>query len=265
MEHLLSAHAVHTAHFDNIFDLEGFFQRMRSLVVQEQGNFWTCPVSMCRRQFSCSSDWGKHVAEVGHNLWNTKTIPELTEFVLEPPDSDDDEDDDEQPLAADSRLDEAEDGEEEDEALPVECVFCSAVIPDIFLHCMSVHGFDLSAVFTGAAKDHRLRNDYDVIRVVNALRHAADESHQCLHCGASFSSLQDWTGHIAAQPAHTLPTNISALDDQLLIPRRPHDYLIPLLLELCESDFDGEVEPDYPLVSRVVDFAERDCPSESNM
>ena len=117
----------------------------------------------------------------------------------------------------------------------------------------------LDSIFQNAARDGRLRDDYDVVRVVNALRDASDKSHQCLHCCSSFDTVEQWSCHLQDSPDHLLPRDFSNIDDAFLIPRRPNDYLISLLLELCEGHFqNAEVEPDFPMVPRVVDLGQRE-------
>ena len=253
MEHLLAAHKIHTLHFDNVFDLEGFFQRLRVLIRVGEHQ-WSCPV--CVHISSDESEWGRHILEFDHNAWDCTTVPQLQEFVI-PAESDLAEEQDEVHQAAVADECDGEDDDDDDEVYPVECPFCGKDELDIFPHVAACHGIPVREIFENAARGGLLRDDYDVIRIVNALRDSSDKSHNCLHCLVSFGTVDDWCAHLQSAPCHLLPVDASKIDDSFLIPRRPNDNLISLLLEYCEDLFqNAEVEPDYPLVPRVVDLGE---------
>ena len=139
MEHMLAVHKIRTLHFDNIFNLEGFFACLQNLA--RDGEHWLCPV--CGDVSAGEVEWSQHLVERGHNAWDCTSIPALKNFVVcaDVHDGDNDEDDDEL-MNEEPQQGECVDGSEDDDDddfSPVECPFCRRSDPNIFGHVAGVH------------------------------------------------------------------------------------------------------------------------------
>ncbi|KAG5498694.1 hypothetical protein JKF63_02981 [Porcisia hertigi] len=279
MDHLITEHEVHCLHFDNVADLDGLLQHLSVLLHggAAASTQWICPV--------CGEDTGSddvralldHLRLTGHKYWNPRTIPSLASWYItctSVPGPTADKTLVETASSACScsaprevEQDSAEDGdiesqwndmedEDEDWSLKCDCLYCDYTGEDILQHLKSNHHFDLRLSVQQRAD---LKDEYDLIRVVNMVRRAM-RGHRCPYgdeCGFEGKE-SDYTvleAHLLARPEHRLPKQLSRghID---LIPFLSDDGLISMLLASGAGFLQVEEEdPDFPMVPTVRELA----------
>ena len=232
--HVEFVHGVQLVAFDNVVDLEGLLEAIRTRAARDSGRI-AC--LQCEEVVPLNA-MKEHCAEHAHAEWAPATIPFLVEFCLEGSSTvaslaakrdranavnDDENDDDWQS------------DNEDDEGfanIPAPCLFCSEVSPNPLSHMKAAHGFDFvaslrdaqakqtiaraataQAVPSGPADDAIVVEgdssciEHDRIRVVNFIRWKVARN-ECpvgaARCQAKFDSTDALRAHIA-ESSHCMP------------------------------------------------------------
>lgn len=255
--HFLSAHGIELPPLNRIYNIGEMMSFLEVRIAPpppisetssetqppQQEQLWFCPV--CGEAVGTESTLLElHVGAAHHQQWNRHTINGFSSCYRANVVSSDTEDDDEEDNCGDEV-----DGIWE-EVLPMTCLYCSYAGVDCLEHMQETHGFDLS---TGTRGHAEVRDEYDLIRLVNAVRRSVKDS-CCPYCGERHSG--DLEVHLSENPGHRLPQHLPATDDAL-IPFLPEDALISHMMA-SEGGFLAaeESDPDFPMVPTVLQLAE---------
>ncbi|EPY21162.1 Zinc finger Transcription Factor family member (ztf-7) [Strigomonas culicis] len=288
MEHIITRHHIHLAHFDNVVDLRAllaFLQdRIHHSAAGSEAHALYCPV--CADAAGSSEEqFVEHVADKGHQHWNGNTITGLSDYYIcvrpeaAAPEA-------ESGSSGSSSFSGSDDGDADafvpedehdadalvEEAEPCECLYCSAVSQDVLGHMREAHQFDFTAA-TRARDD--VHDEYDLIRLVNAVRrcvvqrkgaccpgHDAREDGDADKeaCRAAIAACGSLETHLREHPSHRLPVELPTGDASLL-PVLPGDAFISLLVTYGEGFLQQEeADPDFPMVPTIHEIATNKMP-----
>ena len=253
--HFLEFHQIVLESFHDCTDFNGLLAHVRALTVLDTNQF-QCPI--CQVVVPTASGLTAHITEASHDQWIAREIPTLASFLisvvgesgqpqLEDGNSSADEDDNDHEhnnAAGNSDLDDDEEAEPQ-----IPCLYCSLEIDEASFdqHLESAHGLSLQNYVSQHATV--ITNEYDLIRMVNAVRDAQKSlcCPQEPHC--IFSTVDEWAAHIQST-GHFFPAAVPE-GDQFLIPRVVADPLISYVLEgleFCEA----LPEEDFPMVDTLM-------------
>lgn len=282
MEHIITRHQIHLAHFDNVVDLRGLLEFLQDRIhhgATNEGHALYCPV--CTDAAGTSEEsFLAHLGEKEHQQWNGTTVEGLGDYYiqLEQPSVEDDEahsssasssfsDDNVGGVDAFVPEDENDADALMEEEEPCECLYCNDVSNDVLGHMSGVHKFDFAAT-TRARAD--VRDEYDLIRLANSVRRCViqmkggscpyhctkddgdAEKEACREAIAACGSLE---AHLLENPSHRLPAALPS-DDASLLPVIPGDAFISLLVTYGEGFLQQEeADPDFPMVPTLHEVA----------
>ncbi|KPA83235.1 hypothetical protein ABB37_02915 [Leptomonas pyrrhocoris] len=278
MQHLIGEHHIHCVHFDNVSNLPELLRHLSLLLHRGSApSHWTCPVCGEDTHSADVDVLLQHAWQKNHASWNPSTVPSLSEWwvtvtmektvptALKPVRSstaaagntngvaDDQEDDDD--TAWDAMEDEEVD-EDEDWNLDCVCLYCDYDGEDVLEHLKSTHDFDFR---TAVQQRDDMKNEYDLIRIVNAVRRAvaADRCPFDEHCAidGTHNDRAALEQHLRMTKAHRLPAHV-AENDAALIPVLPGDAFISMLVTSGGGFLKAEEDdPDFPMVPTVHELA----------
>lgn len=301
--HFLNRHGVELPGARRVHDIAGLLNCLQQIIFRSdacEGSSvspstlsWHCPVCEKATGTNCAA-LELHIGATQHHRWNRHTIEPLAAFYFdrdEGASSDTEGDDDERNPICDGNEAESDEEGEWDDDVPMKCLYCDDEGVDCLSHMVEKHQFDLKA--TTSHRDD-IKDEYDLIRLVNETRRAIDAGHCPYHCcGGSASSggteddaartseegphsssmenenadvactndIQSRDGnveaHLAAHPTHRLPQHVPS-NDSALIPFLPGDALLSYLVTTGEGFLPQETaDPDFPMVPTMLQLAER--------
>lgn len=245
--HFLEFHQIKLESFHDCTNYERLLSHLRQLTVpNNQEDARQCPV--CQYLSPSIKDLSSHATSAEHDQWTVQHIPSLRPFLISYEEgeeanqdaaSSDDNDSDRQ----------SENSEDDEEAEPqIPCLYCSKEISEASFdsHLLSEHGLSLQKYVSEHASV--ITNEYDLIRMINAVRDAQKSLVCPQDAQRSFSSAEEWATHVQSSGRYfplTVPEG-----SQFLIPRIVADPLISYVLdglEFCEE----LPEEDFPMVDTL--------------
>ncbi|CCW61625.1 unnamed protein product [Phytomonas sp. EM1] len=281
LQHLMLQHAVFCSASENVSDLDGFFNHLKSRLLgqeiddkgerSEEASEWCCPVCGEELEEPTPAALEDHITTLFHQHWNVKAIPSLAPFCLcASPDSSTSSSSGSERTDADNHEEEwiernensSDDNDDFNE--PCICLFCPHESMDCLEHMREVHDFDFPAI-TRARPD--LRDEYDLIALINIVRRSVSLK-RCPCCGANQDTIEKAKDgvdtacanekyveedflekHLRAFPSHRLPSSMETRQDADLVPYLPGDALISLVVTSGEGFLGSEpTDPDFPMV-----------------
>lgn len=248
--HFSEFHQIKLESVHNFPHLSQLLAHLQQLVHKNSDNTaFSCPV--CQAESASLSTFSQHLTSSSHSEWTVKHIASLRDFMFDivKDEGDTSSDSESEGDNDDVQREEEDDTDDDDEAEPtIRCLYCTAELDEHLLdaHFTSAHGLVLQKYVQEHASV--ITNEYDLIRMINAVRDALKTLTSPVDPKVTFASAEEWAMYVQTSQ-HYFPLTVPE-GENYLIPRIPADPLISYVMEAVEFS-EALPEEDFPMVDTL--------------